>query len=64
MICTDEVIATVNRLNLLKKNTENPEEKLGAEILATNINSILRQLVPYFETEEFKKNALKEEKMI
>lgn len=57
MICTDEVFATLNRLNIIKSDSDDPREQLGSEILIKNLNAVMNQLKPVFESKEFEDEA-------
>ena len=59
MIATDELKATINRLELLAKNTDSPEEQVMVDVIVVNLKHILQQTEMLSQTEDFK-NMVKE----
>lgn len=57
MIATDEIKATINRLNLLANNTESVEEKLMANLLAANLGELMKQAVLITGSPQFKQQV-------
>jgi hypothetical protein len=57
MISLDELQSEIKRLELLKNNTDNPEEIFISDILISNLSQLNAQLVRYVETDEFKKEV-------
>ena len=70
MIATDEIKATINRLNLLANNTESAEEKIMANLLVANLGELMKQAVliagsPQFKQQvELEKENAEDEKLI
>lgn len=69
MIATDEIKATINRLNLLANNTESAEEKIMANLIVANLGELMKQAVliagsPQFKQQvELEKENAKDEKL-
>lgn len=59
MIATDELKATINRLELLAKNTDVPEEQVMVDVIVVNLKHILQQTEVLSQTDDFK-NMVKE----
>ena len=57
MIATDEIKATINRLNLLTNNTESVEEKLMANLLVANLGELMKQAVLIANSPQFKQQV-------
>lgn len=57
MIATDEIKATINRLNLLATNTESVEEKLMANLLVANLGELMKQAVLIAGSPQFKQQV-------
>lgn len=57
MIATDEIKATINRLNLLANNTESVEEKLMANLLVANLGELMKQAVLIANSPQFKQQV-------
>ena len=57
MIATDEIKATINRLNLLATNTESVEEKLMANLLVANLDELMKQAVLSAGSPQFKQQV-------
>lgn len=57
MIATDEIKATINRLNLLANNTESAEEKIMANLLAANLGELMKQAVLIAGSPQFKQQV-------
>jgi hypothetical protein len=57
MIATDEIKATINRLNLLATNTESAEEKLMANLLVANLGELMKQAVLIANSPQFKQQV-------
>lgn len=57
MIATDEIKATINRLNLLATNTESAEEKIMANLLVTNLGELMKQAVLISGSPQFKQQV-------
>jgi hypothetical protein len=57
MISLEELQSEIKRLELLKNNTDNPEEVFISDILISNLSQLNAQLVRYVETDEFKKEV-------
>lgn len=57
MIATDEIKATINRLNLLANNTESAEEKIMANLLAANLGELMKQTVLIAGSPQFKQQV-------
>lgn len=54
MIATEELQATINRLELLANNIDDKEEQVLSNILQVNLKQILQQIEVFIKTEEFK----------
>lgn len=54
MICIEELTATIKRLELLKNNTENPEEIVATDLMITNLTNLARQFNMLIDTPDFK----------
>ena len=57
MIATDEIKATINRLNLLATNTESAEEKIMANLLVANLDELMKQAVLIAGSPQFKQQV-------
>ena len=57
MIATDEIKATINRLNLLANNTESAEEKIMANLLVANLGELMKQVVLIAGSPQFKQQV-------
>ena len=57
MIATDEIKATINRLNLLANNTESAEEKIMANLLVANLGELIKQAVLIAGSPQFKQQV-------
>lgn len=54
MICTEELNSTIKRLQLLKDNTDNPEEIVATDLMITNLTNLARQFGMLLDSPEFK----------
>ena len=54
MICTEELNSTIKRLQLLKDNTDSPEEIVATDLMITNLTNLARQFVMLLDTPDFK----------
>ena len=54
MICIEELTATIKRLQLLKDNTDSPEEIVATDLMITNLTNLARQFSMLLDTSEFK----------
>lgn len=61
MIATDEIKATINRLNLLANNTESAEEKIMANLLVANLSELMKQAVLIAGSPQFKQQVEQEQ---
>lgn len=57
MIATDEIKATINRLNLLATNTKSAEEKIMANLLVANLGELMKQAVLIAGSSQFKQQV-------
>lgn len=57
MIAIDEIKATINRLNLLANNTESAEEKIIANLLVANLGELMKQVVLFAGSSQFKQQV-------
>lgn len=57
MIATDEIKATINRLNLLATNTESAEEKIMANLLVANLGELMKQAILISGSPQFKQQV-------
>lgn len=57
MIASDEIKATINRLNLLANNTESAEEKIMANLLVANLGELMKQAVLIAGSPQFKQQV-------
>lgn len=57
MIATDEIKATINRLNLIANNTESAEEKIMANLLVANLDELMKQAVLIASSPQFKQQV-------
>lgn len=57
MIASDEIKATINRLNLLATNTESVEEKIMANLLVANLGELIKQAVLIAGSPQFKQQV-------
>jgi hypothetical protein len=61
MIATDEIKATINRLNLLANNTESAEEKIMANLLVANLGELMKQAILIAGSPQFKQQVEQEQ---
>lgn len=54
MICVEELNSTIKRLQLLKDNTDSPEEIVATDLMITNLTNLARQFVMLLDTPDFK----------
>lgn len=54
MICIEELTATIKRLQLLKDNTDSPEEIVATDLMITNFTNLARQFGMLLDSPEFK----------
>lgn len=54
MICIEELTATIKRLQLLKDNTDSPEEIVATDLMITNLTNLARQFGMLLDSPEFK----------
>lgn len=54
MISIEELVSTLKRIELLKNNTDSPEEKATADLIITNLNNMIRQLNAFIDSPDFK----------
>ena len=54
MICIEEINSTIKRLQLLKDNTDSPEEIVATDLMITNLTNLARQFVMLLDTPDFK----------
>lgn len=54
MICMEELTATIKRLQLLKDNTDSPEEIVATDLMITNFTNLARQFGMLLDSPEFK----------
>ena len=54
MICIEELTATIKRLQLLKDNTDSPEEIVATDLMITNLTNLARQFGMLLDTPNFK----------
>ena len=54
MICTEELNSTIKRLQLLKDNTDSPEEIVATDLMITNLTNLARQFGMLLDSPEFK----------
>lgn len=54
MICIEELTSTIKRLQLLKDNTDNPEEIVATDLMITNLTNLARQFGMLLDSPEFK----------
>lgn len=54
MICLEELTATIKRLQLLKDNTDSPEEIVATDLMITNLTNLDKQLGILLDTPNFK----------
>ena len=54
MICTEELNSTIKRLQLLKDNTDSPEEIVATDLMITNLTNLARQFGMLLDTPNFK----------
>ena len=54
MICIEELNSTIKRLQLLKDNTDSPEEIVATDLMITNLTNLARQFVMLLDTPDFK----------
>lgn len=54
MICIEELTATIKRLQLLKDNTDSPEEIVAIDLMITNLTNLDKQFGMLLDTPNFK----------
>lgn len=54
MICVEELNSTIKRLQLLKDNTDSPEEIVATDLMITNLTNLARQFGMLLDTPDFK----------
>lgn len=54
MICLEELTATIKRLQLLKDNTDSPEEIVATDLMITNLTNLDKQFCMLLDSPEFK----------
>lgn len=54
MICIEELNSTIKRLQLLKDNTDSPEEIVATDLMITNLTNLARQFGMLLDTTDFK----------
>ena len=54
MICTEELNSTIKRLQLLKDNTDSPEEIVATDLMITNLTNLDKQFGMLLDTPNFK----------
>lgn len=54
MICIEELNSTIKRLQLLKDNTDSPEEIVATDLMITNLTNLARQFGMLLDTPNFK----------
>ncbi len=54
MICVEELNSTIKRLQLLKDNTDSPEEIVATDLMITNMTNLARQFGMLLDTPNFK----------
>lgn len=54
MICIEELNSTIKRLQLLKDNTDSPEEIVATDLMITNLTNLARQFGMLFDSPDFK----------
>lgn len=54
MICLEELTATIKRLQLLKDNTDSPEEIVATDLMITNLTNLDKQFCMLLDTPNFK----------
>lgn len=54
MICLEELTATIKRLQLLKDNTDSPEEIVATDLMITNLTNLDKQFGMLLDTPNFK----------
>ena len=54
MICIEELTVTIKRLQLLKDNTDSPEEIVATDLMITNLTNLARQFGMLLDTPNFK----------
>jgi len=54
MICMEELTATIKRLQLLKDNTDSPEEIVSTDLMITNLTNLARQFGMLLDSPDFK----------
>ena len=54
MICIEELTATIKRLQLLKDNTDSPEEIVATDLMITNLTNFARQFNMLLDSPDFK----------
>ena len=54
MICIEELTSTIKRLQLLKDNTDSPEEIVATDLMITNLTNLARQFGMLLDSPDFK----------
>ena len=54
MICIEEINSTIKRLQLLKDNTDSPEEIVATDLMITNLTNLARQFGMLLDSPDFK----------
>ena len=54
MICIEELTSTIKRLQLLKDNTDSPEEIVATDLMITNLTNLARQFGMLLDSPNFK----------
>ena len=54
MICIEELTSTIKRLQLLKDNTDSPEEIVATDLMITNLTNLARQFNMLLDSPDFK----------
>ena len=54
MICIEELNSTIKRLQLLKDNTDSPEEIVATDLMITNLTNLARQFGMLLDSPNFK----------
>lgn len=53
MICIEELMSTVKRLELLKENIDSPEEKVATDLMISNLSNLIAQFNAFIESPDF-----------
>lgn len=54
MICIEELNSTIKRFQLLKDNTDSPEEIVATDLMITNLTNLARQFGMLLDSPNFK----------